>query len=314
MNRNRKMNIQRFAGTEVEATPRTRIYQKELKQVLTVIFEHESYFGDFLPLQALDGVSDSDTAFSVKSGNTAVTINEYSTDANTAFGTGTGSTSRFGARTEIKHTDIDVPYSWTWAFHEGIDRHTVNDDFEQVLADRTEDEANAQVELFNQHESKYISDSAGKTIAATAADVNSLTKAELVSIFDQLSAYFVNAKVRRNLTKIAKVKSSIYNAIINNELATTAKGSAVNIDQNTITTFKGFRIQELPDDAFQTNDAIYASVAGVGMAFTGIVTTRAIESEDFDGTALQGAGKAGEYIPDVNKAAVVKVTLTKTGA
>ncbi len=32
--------------------------------------------------------------------------------------------------------------------------------------------------------------------------------------------------------------------------------------------------------------------------------------EDDDGVALQGAGKAGEFIPNDNKKAVVKVTIT----
>lgn len=306
-------DIQRFADA-VQSTSGTRLYGKEFIGVLDAVYEHTAYFNDFLPLQARDGISDSETAFTVKSGNTAVVIGEYNTGENVGFGTGTGSTSRFGNRTEIKHTNVDVPYNWTWAWHEGVDRHTVNDDFDQVLAARAEDEANAQTELFNSKQSKYISDNAGKTIAAKAADVTSLTKAELLSIFDQLSAYFVNAKIRTGLTKIAKVTPAIYNAIVNNELATTAKNSSVNIDQNEVTMFKGFVIQEIPESAFQNGEVIYASVAGVGLAFTGIATARAIESEDFDGTALQGAGKAGEYIPDANKAAVVKVTLTATGA
>ena len=41
----------------------------------------------------------------------------------------------------------------------------------------------------------------------------------------------------------------------------------------------------------------------------GINTARTIESEDFDGVALQGAGKAGEFIPNDNKKAVVKVSV-----
>ena len=45
------------------------------------------------------------------------------------------------------------------------------------------------------------------------------------------------------------------------------------------------------------------------LMFTGINTARTVESEDFDGVALQGAGKAGEYIPEDNKKAVVKVNI-----
>ena len=39
-----------------------------------------------------------------------------------------------------------------------------------------------------------------------------------------------------------------------------------------------------------------------------INTARTIESEDFDGVALQGAGKAGEFILPDNKKAVAKAT------
>jgi len=51
---------------------------------------------------------------------------------------------------------------------------------------------------------------------------------------------------------------------------------------------------------------------GIGKAFTGINTARTIESEDFDGVALQGAGKAGEFILPDNKKAVVKAVLAET--
>jgi hypothetical protein len=61
---------------------------------------------------------------------------------------------------------------------------------------------------------------------------------------------------------------------------------------------------------FEDGECCYAYIEGVGKAFTGINTARTIESEDFDGVALQGAGKAGEYILPANKKAVVKVTVT----
>ena len=61
---------------------------------------------------------------------------------------------------------------------------------------------------------------------------------------------------------------------------------------------------------FQTKECCYAYIEGVAKAFTGINTARTIESEDFDGLALQGAGKAGEFILPDNKPAVVKVSFT----
>ena len=81
------------------------------------------------------------------------------------------------------------------------------------------------------------------------------------------------------------------------------------IDENGVVKFKGFLIEEVPDDLFQTGEVAYVYIDGVGKAFTGINTARTIESEDFDGVALQGAGKAGEFILPDNKKAVCKVLL-----
>ena len=91
---------------------------------------------------------------------------------------------------------------------------------------------------------------------------------------------------------------------------TSAKGSSANIDENGVTKFKGFIIEEIPGSLFAEGECCYAYIEGVGKAFTGINTARTIESEDFDGVAFQGAGKAGEYILPDNKKAVCKVTIT----
>ena len=110
-------------------------------------------------------------------------------------------------------------------------------------------------------------------------------------------------------TKRAKVCADLYNAIVDHRLTTTSKGSVANIDENGVVKFKGFLIEEVPDDLFQTGEVAYVYIDGVGKAFTGINTARTIESEDFDGVALQGAGKAGEFILPDNKKAVCKVLL-----
>jgi len=301
-----RMNLQLFAGENNNQNVRS--YTKDFKELLTAVFEKESYFSDFFNgIEALDGIQHNAVAFSVKTSDIPVAVGTaYSTDANTAFGTGTGASSRFGNRTEIVYTDTDVPYSWEYVFHEGIDRHTVNNDFNAAVADRLELQAKAREEQFNTHHSKFISESAGKTISGGAK----VTKDNVADLFNELSKYFINAKVRKGLTKVAKVTPDVYNAIIDCGLATTSKSSAANVDANTITTFKGFQIEEIPETEFQKNEVVYAYVTGIGKAFTGIETARTIESEDFDGVALQGAGKAGEYILPANKAAVAKVTVT----
>src|SRR5690625_6381919 len=98
----------------------------------------------------------------------------------------------------------------------------------------------------------------------------------------------------------------MYNVIVDMPQTTIEKRPSANIDENTIVKFKGFTIEELPEAQFQEGEVAYAYITGVGKAFTGINTARTIESEDFDGVALQGAGKAGEFILDDNKAAVAR--------
>ena len=294
----KKFYLQLFAEGENNDLS-ARSYAPQFKELLQAVFGVQSYFGDFFGggIEALDGVTFKDKAFSVKTSDIPVVVGEYSTDADVAFGDGTSNSNRFGKRTEVIYTDTDVEYSWGWSFHEGIDRHTVNADFEAAVADRLELQARARIAQFNAHHGKFISDSAAKTITA-GADVK--------DTFNELAKYFIN--IGAVGTKVAKVAPDVYNAIVDSGLMTTAKGSSVNIDRNDVNMFKGFVIEQVPEDMFQEGETVYAYIAGVGKAFTGIETARTIESEDFDGVALQGAGKAGEYILPDNKKAVVKVS------
>lgn len=244
-------------------------------------------------------------AFSVKTSSIPVAVNTYSKDANVAFGTGTAKSTRFGNRTEIIYTDTEVKYTWEWAFHEGIDRFTVNNDFMAAVADRLDLQAQEKVALFNQHQGKFISDNAKKTLSLATKDA-----AGVLALFNDAHKYFVNQKVKQNLIWCAKVTPDIWNLIVDQPATTTSKRSSVNIDENGVAMFKGFRVEEIPEDLFQKNEVAYFYPAAVGKAFTGINTARTIESEDFDGVALQGAGKAGEFILDDNKVAVVKATGT----
>ena len=282
-----------------------RSFAKEFKELLQAVFESKSYFGDFFGggIEALDGITDNDVAFSVKTSDIPVVVGTYSTDANTGMGTGTGKSSRFGDRTEIIYSNTDVKYTWGWAYHEGIDRHSVNNDYDTAVADRLELQAKAKTDQFNAHHGQFISESASKVVEAA-----SLTEDEVIKAFNSLAKYFVN--VGATGTKVAKVTPDVWNIIVDSKLMTTSKGSNVDIDNNIINSFKGFQLEVVPETLFQSNECVYAYVTGVGKAFTGIQTARTIESEDFDGVALQGAGKAGEYILPDNKKAVAKVTVT----
>lgn len=299
-----KFDIQMFAAGE-NNDQAVRQYQLEFKKLLQAVFKKQSYFADFFGggIEALDGVQENETAFYVKTSDIPVVVGaEYSKDANTAFGTGTGKSSRFGERKEIIYTNTPVNYSWGWVFHEGIDRHTVNNDFDAAVADRLDLQAQAKTAKFNAQHAAFISESAGKseTLAGYTAE-------NVLALFNALSEYFVNIEAVGE--KKAKVSPKLYNAIVDHPLTTSAKASGANIDSNGILRFKGFAIEEVPESMFKSGDCCYAYIAGVGKAFTGINTARTIESEDFDGVALQGAGKAGEFILEDNKKAVVKVTV-----
>ena len=294
------INLQMYAGENNDSPVRT--YQKDFKGLLQAVFKKQAYFADFFggSIEALDGVQHNETAFYVKTSDIPVVFGTgYSKDANTAMGTGTGS--RFGNRTEIIYTDTPVNYTWGWNFHEGIDRHTVNNNFDVAVADRLDLQAQAKTQKFNAMHSKFIAESAGKSVALTG-----YTADAVLALFNELSKYFIN--IHAIGEKVAKVNADLYNAIVDHPLATTGKASGANIDNNTILRFKGFVIEEVPDDVMHEGAVAYAYIRGVAKAFTGINTARTVESEDFDGVALQGAGKAGEYIPVDNKKAVVKVT------
>jgi hypothetical protein len=286
-----------------------RSYQKQFKELLQAVFRTQAYFRDFFggEIEALDGVQHNETAFYVKTSDIPVVVGTaYNKDANTAFGTGTGNSSRFGQRTEIIYTDTPVPYTWEWVFHEGIDRHTVNNSLEVAIADRLDLQAQAKIKTFNKQHGKFISTVAGKTV-----DLADYSSDAVLALFNELSKYYVNIEAVG--TKVAKVNAELYNAIVDHPLTTSAKGSSANVDGNNILRFKDFVIEQIPDAMLQTGEVAYTYITGVGKAFTGINTARTIESEDFDGVALQGAGKAGEFIPDDNKKAVAKVTLTPAG-
>lgn len=382
----RKFNLQLFATGENQ-NQQIRTYNKQLLMILQSVFAVKSYWSDFFTaLQTLDGIAHKDVAFTIKTDDVAAAITvgsleeggtaAYDTGANVAFGTGTGSTNRFGNRTEVKYTDQDVPYDWDWVYHEGIDKHTVNEDFDAAHARELEKIAGGITGKFNAQQGKYLSDNAGKTVAVNLASADTITSAQAIAIFNEMDAYMTNQEVDETLTRVAAVCPALYNAITDNNLSTTAKGSTVNIDRNEVTMFKGYVIRKLPDKAFQSTAAVAATyqattdvalasgkeyftrsgsgttqspyvftkvaspdvsdiatyyevktaavaatqevciagVAQMGVPFTGIETARAFEAHDFDGTTLQGAGKAGQFISKDNQKALVKVKATITGA
>lgn len=278
-----------------------RTYQKQFAGLAQAVFNVKAVFGPtFGVLQALDGVQNNKTAFSVKTNNVPVVVGKYSVDANTAFGTGTGKSSRFGDRTEIIYEDLDVPYTDEWNFHEGIDRATVNNDVNAALANRLELQAQALTRKFNKANGQFLVDSAAEDLGA-ATDVTKL--------FNAASKKFLELEV--DVPIRAYVSADVYNNIVDLGLTTSAKRSTVSIDDNGVTKFKGFTITEVPDQYLAGAQVIFAP-DNIGRTFTGINTARTIESEDFDGVALQGHGKFGQWILEDNKQAVLTAGVSKS--
>jgi hypothetical protein len=280
-----------------------RIFSLEYLRLLSTVFGVEAAFAAaFQPLQTTDGIRENETAFVVKTNNTPVTIGTYSKDANVAFGTGTGSTSRFGPRTEVIYTDTDVPYTYELVIHEGIDRVTVNNDFEAAVADRLRLHAIKQTREMNIRNGAFLSAS-----ALQISPLADYSDAAVKALFGAMSAYFINNEVIGTVS--AYVVPDLFNAIVDHPLAVRDKGSAVNIDTNSIAYFKDFRIVATPTPYFVSGDVAYLAPNEVAIPFVGVAETRAIPSEDFLGLALQSYAKGGQFILDDNKVAVAKVTM-----
>lgn len=259
-------------------------------------------------LQVKDGVNENDTFMELKVSDTDVVIQAYSTDANVGFGTGTGNTSRFGPRKEVKSVNKQVSYDAPLAINEGIDDFTVNDIKDQVVAERLALHGVAWAQHVDGLLGKVLSDSASEALEVALLDENSVTK-----LFSDAHKKFVNNNVSTAVPWVAYVNADVYDLLVDSKLATTAKNSSANVDEQTLYKFKGFILSELPDEKFQTNEVAYFAADNVGVAGVGIQVTRAMDSEDFAGTALQAAAKYGKYLPEKNKKAILKAKLTPAG-
>lgn len=287
-----------------------KIYTKQYAGLLANVFEKRQHFLNTFggKLQVQDGITNKDSFIDLKISDTDVVIQKYDMGENVAFGTGTGTTNRFGQRKEIKSVDKQVPYEEPLAIHEGVDNFTVNDNAEEVVQERAALHAEAWVEQMNGFLSKALSDAAHKTLTGK------LTEEDVVKTFNEASKIFVNNKVSKDVGRVAYVSADVYNFIIDSKLVTTGKGSTVNIDNNEYLKFKGFILDELADEYFQKGENIIFAADNVGVAGAGIEIYRMLDSEDFAGVAIQSAGKFGKYIPEKNQKAVVKAKLAAVAA
>nr|DAF07540.1 MAG TPA: major capsid protein [Caudoviricetes sp.] len=273
-----------------------RVYSKQFLQLLSTVYQAQSVFmPTFGALQALDGVQNNATAFSVKTNDMAVVVGEYSTDANTAFGTGTAKSSRFGEMKEVIYADTDVPYTAGWAIHEGLDQMTVNNDLDAAVADRLNLQAQAKTRLFNV--------AMGKALAAAGTDLGAVS--DVNALFESAVEKYTDLEVIAPVR--AYVTATVYNAIIDLANVTTSKNSAVNIDTNGMVSFRGIAITKVPTQ-YMGGKAVIFAPDNVARVFTGINIARTIQAIDFAGVELQGAGKYGTFILDDNKKAIFAAT------
>ena len=283
-----------------------KLYTKQYAGMLPELFAKKSAFLRAFggTIQTLQGAEADANFLNLKTTDTDVVIQAYSTGAAVAFGAGTGNTNRFGVRKEVKSTDTQVPFDTPLSIHEGIDNFTVNDIPEQVVAERLALHAVAWAENYDGVMSAAISSSASATLTETRLSEDGVTNA-----FAEAHKEFVNNGVSNSIAWVAYVTADVYNFLIDSKLATTAKNSSANVDEQTLYKFKGFELVELPDAKFQTGDNVYFVADGVGVAGVAIPVARTMDSEDFAGVALQAAGKLGKYIPDKNKKAILKAKL-----
>ena len=160
------------------------------------------------------------------------------------------------------------------------------------MADRLNLQAQAKTRLFNGKLGAYLVDSAAADLGAVD-DVN--------KVFEAASERYTDLEVVVPVR--AYVTAEVYNAIIDHQLVTSYKGSAVNIDENGILRFRDIVITKTPT-RYMAGKAIIFAPDNIGRAFTGINVVRTIQSENFAGVALQGAGKAGQWISDDNRQAI----------
>ena len=213
-----------------------KIFTKQYAGLLANVFEKKQLFlntfGGKLQVQA--GITNKDTFIDLKISDTDVVIQKYDTGENVAFGTGTGTSNRFGQRNEIKSVDKQVPYEEPLAIHEGVDNFTVNDNAEEVIQERAALHAEAWVEQMNGFLSKALSDAAHKPLTGK------LTEEDVIKTFNEASKIFVNNKVSKGVARVAYVTSDVYNFLVDAKLVSTGKGSTVNIDDNEYYKFKNF--------------------------------------------------------------------------
>lgn len=278
-----------------------KFYTEQFAGILPDIYETLAHFGNtFGTLQVNTDVKSGDDFLKLKVNTQPVVFNDYNKGENVAFGTGTGNSNRFGARTEIIYENKTVAYEAPLAIHEGIDVFTADENIDTAVAERLAKHAEAWTEYIN-----------GLLATALSGAKSATITGGVVQAFNEARQVLVNNKIRKNLGWTAYVTSEVYTYLVDNKLTTTAKGSDANVGAGEIRMFKGFKLEETPDEYFAqtaegalTENVMFA-VDGIGVVGVGLEIARAMDSEDFAGSALQAAAQYGKYVNELNKKGVI---------
>lgn len=216
----------------------TQVFTQEFKEMLPLLFKAKSHFiNSFGTLDVIDGISNSAKAFTVKVTDMDVVVNDYDKSKGLTEG-------RLGEMKEIIASDVDVDYEATKSINEGVDIATVNADIKEIAAERMEKQTIAIAKLIDASAGAQLSKNASKTFTGE------LTEAGVTKMFNDASKAFTQNEVDTDVVKRAYVMFDIYNFLVDSKLATTPKSSLVNIDANTLYSFKGFLLHEVPDTLF----------------------------------------------------------------
>lgn len=283
-----------------------RALTKRLLDVLPSIYQMERKFGRaFSDLQVLDGVEENKVAFTVKTNNQAVVLNNYDT---TAIVDADDSHGRFGKLQEVIYANTDVQYDLPLATNILLDEFTVNNNLDFAVAEEFIKTAVAYTKDMNIKDGKFFSDNADANLTVQITD---LTDGSTEAMLNELAAKYIDLEVTVDVTMYTT--PTLYGALVDSALATTGKNSSVSIDENGLYWFKGFRIEATPSQYFQEGDVAYLVPDGVGIPFIGITVARTITDKNYAGLILQTASKGGRFVLDDNKKAIGKVTLGTPG-
>lgn len=280
-----------------------RVFREQQINILQTVFNKRSYFARAMRKLQVNGIENNEYAFRLKVNNQQLAFTTYNTGPNVGFGTGTSNSSRFGNRTEIKYTTLDVPFQWTNALDVGIDEFTVNNDMATAMADIKEKLAILEMRFADRKIAEELVASAGKNFVEPLQDPERVIKA-----VEKARQHLVNVEAV-TAGRIMFLTPDIYGLIADATQSTTAKNASIDVKSaRMVEVTRGFDLIEVPEDFMPVGVKIIATIEEITTPFIGIETSRVLPTvEAHTGAAVQYASKGGIYTLEDNKKAIVTV-------